>query len=211
MDNIDKITLDVPLFIRLLEYSREDAKTDMDLHDVAENIIKLSKKNKVLGMSNYSDIVKTKKIKVTEQTMADVSGSFESSMTNKPLKRKISTISNFDSKEQDVDEITDASSSGAYDVPLFGRTPKGRKNPLKIDGTDSILNSRAVKDKNFPKWGGPGGKFIKIKDKCKKFPYCNQGDINAIETLRESIENISKKYGLPKSEIEKIVLNELKK
>lgn len=32
----DKITVDVPLFIRLLEYAREDAQTDMDLHNVAE-------------------------------------------------------------------------------------------------------------------------------------------------------------------------------
>ena len=28
----DIISVDVPLFIRLLEYAREDAKTDMDLH-----------------------------------------------------------------------------------------------------------------------------------------------------------------------------------
>jgi hypothetical protein len=40
MDNPrDIIKVDVPLFIRLLEYAREDAQTDMDLHDVAENII----------------------------------------------------------------------------------------------------------------------------------------------------------------------------
>ena len=37
----DKITVDVPLFIRLLEYAREDAKSDMDLHKVTENILKL--------------------------------------------------------------------------------------------------------------------------------------------------------------------------
>lgn len=107
-------------------------------------------------------------------------------------------------------EATDASSSGSYDVPLFGSTPKGRRDPLKIDGPKSIGKSRAVKDKNFPKWGGPQSVFIKIKDKCKKFPYCNQGDINAIEPLREAIENASKKYGLPISEVENIVLNEIK-
>jgi hypothetical protein len=32
MNPKDTITVDVPLFIRLLEYAREDAKTDMDLH-----------------------------------------------------------------------------------------------------------------------------------------------------------------------------------
>jgi molybdenum-dependent DNA-binding transcriptional regulator ModE len=59
--------------------------------------------------------------------------------------------------------------------------------------------------------------FIKIKEKCKKFPYCNQGDINAIEIvneidgLKESIEETSKKYGIPYKEMENIVLNEINK
>ena len=54
----DKITLDVPLFIRLLEYAREDAKTDMDLHKVAENAIALSETGKTLTMGQYDAIVK---------------------------------------------------------------------------------------------------------------------------------------------------------
>jgi Fe-S cluster assembly scaffold protein SufB len=110
----------------------------------------------------------------------------------------------------DLKEVFGGTDAGQYDVPTFGKTPKGRKNPLKIDGEKSVKSSRAVKDKKFPKWGGPGGVFIKIKDKCKKFPYCNQGDINSIEMLKETIEETSKKYGIPKKEIENIVLNEIK-
>ena len=53
----DKITVDVPLFIRLLEYAREDAKTDMDLHNVTEKVISLSTEDKVLTMSDYNSIV----------------------------------------------------------------------------------------------------------------------------------------------------------
>lgn len=59
MNPKDTITVDVPLFIRLLEYAREDAKTDMDLHDVAENIISLSSEGKTLTMSDYESIVGT--------------------------------------------------------------------------------------------------------------------------------------------------------
>jgi hypothetical protein len=55
---VDKITLDVPLFIRLLEYAREDAKTDMDLHKVTENAITLSTTGKTLTMDQYDSIVK---------------------------------------------------------------------------------------------------------------------------------------------------------
>ena len=57
MNPKDIIKVDVPLFIRLLEYAREDAKTDMDLHDVAENIIRLSETGKTLSMSDYDAIV----------------------------------------------------------------------------------------------------------------------------------------------------------
>mgnify|MGYP001129260288 CR=1 FL=1 len=57
MNPKDKICVDVPLFIRLLEYAREDAKTDMDLHNVAENIIELSRGGETLGMQEYSLIV----------------------------------------------------------------------------------------------------------------------------------------------------------
>ncbi|CAB4138625.1 hypothetical protein UFOVP331_185 [uncultured Caudovirales phage] len=50
---IDTITMDVPLFIRMMEFSREDAQSDMDLHDVAEKAISLSNNGKTLTMSDY--------------------------------------------------------------------------------------------------------------------------------------------------------------
>lgn len=56
----DKITVDVPLFIRLLEYAREDAKTDMDLHNVTDRIIELSQSGQTLSMASYDSIVSSK-------------------------------------------------------------------------------------------------------------------------------------------------------
>lgn len=132
------------------------------------------------------------KAQQNEQTMSDSSGSFEAPMSSSPIKRKITTIPN-SKPEAELKEVTDASSSGSYDAP-FGT---GGKNPLKIDGVKSIKNSRAVRDKKFPKWGGPGGKFVEIKAKCKKFPYCNQGDIKALHMYNESIEDVAKEYGIP--------------
>ena len=52
----DTVTMDIPLMIRLFEYAREDAKTDMDLHNVAERLIKLSAGGQTLTMDNYNDI-----------------------------------------------------------------------------------------------------------------------------------------------------------
>lgn len=57
VDEIDTITLDIPLMIRLLEYAREDAQTDMDLHNVAEQLIALSKEVGSLSMDQYDAIV----------------------------------------------------------------------------------------------------------------------------------------------------------
>jgi hypothetical protein len=57
MNPKDTITVDVPLFIRLLEYAKEDAKTDMDLHDAAERAISLSTEGECLGMESYDSIV----------------------------------------------------------------------------------------------------------------------------------------------------------
>jgi len=53
----DVIMMDVPLLIRMLEYAREDAKTDMDLHFAAENLITLSKKGATLTMDDYDTII----------------------------------------------------------------------------------------------------------------------------------------------------------
>ena len=53
----DKVTVDIPLFIRLLEYAREDAKTDMDLHNVAEKAIAASETGKTLTMADYDSLV----------------------------------------------------------------------------------------------------------------------------------------------------------
>jgi hypothetical protein len=55
----DVIKLDVPLFIRLLEYAREDAKSDMDLHELTDNLIEMSSEGRVLSMDDYEFVLPT--------------------------------------------------------------------------------------------------------------------------------------------------------
>jgi hypothetical protein len=198
-NKIDMITMDVPLFIRMLEYAKEDAKTDMDLHIATERALQLSKEKGDLSMECYDNIVGgTKKEEPKEQTMSGSSGAFSAPLGNTPvIKRPIQGISE--------ETGTGVSAGAAYDVS-FSSSPK-HKDPLKIDGVKSIAaRAHYMNKKKLPKWGGPGGVFIKIKEKCKKFPYCNQGDIHAIQTLRESIEEVAKERGLSNNEVEKIVL-----
>lgn len=56
-DTVDTITMDVPLFIRMLEYAREDASADVDLHDVAENAVSLNKQQDILSMDDYDALL----------------------------------------------------------------------------------------------------------------------------------------------------------
>lgn len=56
-NRIDVISVDVPLFIRLLEFAREDATDDMQLHDVAEKLIKLCQDGDIMTMEQYDEIV----------------------------------------------------------------------------------------------------------------------------------------------------------
>ena len=53
----DRVAMDVPLLLRIMEYSKEDAKTDMDLHHVVEKLIELSSSGETLTMANYNDII----------------------------------------------------------------------------------------------------------------------------------------------------------
>jgi len=146
---------------------------------------------------------KINKKETKEQTDASSSGSYSAPAFQEPVRRKL--------KPEEVKEVTDASSSGAYDAPLFGN----RKDPLKINGEKSIKNSRAVKDKNFPKWGGPDAVYVKVKEKCKKFPYCNQGidalELLEIDGLNEAIEEVAKNRGISISEIKKLILKDINK
>jgi len=54
---VDIVSMDVPLFIRMLEFAREDASTDMDLHDLAQKAIKMSSEGEPLTMMHYDELV----------------------------------------------------------------------------------------------------------------------------------------------------------
>jgi len=53
----DIVSFDVPLFIRLLEFAREDATDDATLHKVTENIIQACQDGQVLTMDDYDKLI----------------------------------------------------------------------------------------------------------------------------------------------------------
>jgi hypothetical protein len=67
VDKKDTVTMDIPLLIRVLELTREDIKTDMDLHRVVEKLINIRNKG-MLTMKDYNYIAK-----IHEEVMSQVS------------------------------------------------------------------------------------------------------------------------------------------
>jgi hypothetical protein len=51
----DHITMDVPLLLRVFELVREGAKSDVEVHNIAERLLKIKDRG-ILSMSDYSEI-----------------------------------------------------------------------------------------------------------------------------------------------------------
>tara|TARA_R110002050_G_scaffold106731_5_gene216770 strand:- start:366 stop:1058 length:693 start_codon:yes stop_codon:yes gene_type:complete len=128
--------------------------------------------------------------------------------------------------EEEMDEATTSASAGAFMAPL-GVDPRFTKKKKKEEfdeattaGSSGSYETPQMWAKNAKNWRGaaktqwPGGQFVKIKDKCKKFPYCNQGDINALDLsenkmVKHAIQEVSKKTGKDKNYIKKLVKKEM--
>jgi len=165
---------------------------------------------------------KLKKMEAKEQTDASCSGSFEGPLSMPILKRDIHKL---------AEQMDSSVSAGAmYDGPIgtagasspMDKTKKHRKDPLELDekGETASITAASTKDmistrKGFPRFGGPKTKFVQIDKKCKKFPYCDQGDsgkkfkfINEIDGMNEAMKEAAKKYGITIEEVKKIVIKE---
>jgi hypothetical protein len=51
----DHITMDVPLLLRVFELVREGAKSDVEVHNIAERLLKIKDRG-ILSMSDYAEI-----------------------------------------------------------------------------------------------------------------------------------------------------------
>jgi len=104
-----------------------------------------------------------------------------------------------DTKKVETKEATGSSSTGSYSQPSIWAKSMSKKN---FRGYDKPMV--------------PGGKFVTVKKKCKKFPYCNQGDIKALkifesEVVKNVIKNLAKKHNLSESYVKFIIQNQMGK
>lgn len=140
-------------------------------------------------------------------------------------------------KDKSKDETTTSGSSGQYTGPIsfMGGEPKFKSNVKikrseieeiikeSLSNVDEVTSSSssgayvgpAMWAKNRDNWRGKiktwkGGKFVSVKEKCKKYPYCNQSpeaitltDI-PLDKLDKVFENLSKKTKKPYSYIKRV-------
>jgi hypothetical protein len=145
--------------------------------------------------------------------------------------------------KKETKEATGSGSSGAYSGPVFGgndefwersrsETPKLKESDVeKVEAKEATTSGSVggyetpamwAKSTKKKDWGPsrktqiPGGGFVKVKKKCTKFPYCNQGDINNIkisknESVKEAIERVAKKMGISPNVVMTILEHEYEK
>jgi hypothetical protein len=110
---------------------------------------------------------------------------------------KIETNEDDDITKVEATEATGSGSAGSYETPAAWAKTMKKKDWRGASKTQL-----------------PGGKFVQVKKKCKKFPYCNQGDIKALnifenEILKKVIKRVSEKNNISEQVIKNIIAYEL--
>jgi len=142
------------------------------------------------------------------------------------LKAFLRSILDSKGKKTEPKEVTSTGgSSGSYETLFSGEEPKKveTKEATSTASSGSYETNKIwAKSMSGKHWRNakanymPGAKRVQVKKKCKKFPYCNQGDIGALnifenKMLNNVIKNISNKYDLHEDFIKEIISKEVNK
>jgi len=202
--------------------NEEDKRHFIDYLKNKEDLIEIYK---IIKNSKLSVTDRRKKIKIYLKEPSEINDFFNSILNSKTTKKHENT------------EATGSGSAGGYSMPLFSTT-KGdvvdgvktvREEVEKVETKEATSSSSsgqysqpAIWAKSLSKknWKGastkymPGAKRVQVKKKCKKFPYCNQGDISSLkifenENVQTAIESVSSIYNLDKKIISKIIQQQI--
>lgn len=135
-DNVseDIISMNAPTYLRSLEFAREDAKEDVDLHKVTENAVALSKEHPI-RMKEYDELVKLENGGVDEYADGGQFFSYEP---------KEYDIQEFICKEQDLADVL----SNNGDMTRLGKI---RICKAKINLAEDKLKN-ATSDREVEAW-----------------------------------------------------------
>jgi hypothetical protein len=140
-------------------------------------------------------------------------------------------------KKKETKEATGSGSAGGFLAPV-GFNPNSKfvkdsfkETPKKVETKEATGSGSAgayvtpaawAKSTKKKHWRGksktqiPGGQFVQVKKECKTFPYCNQGDINALNLTNEQkldkiVSELSEKYNISEQYIKKLLIQNLHK
>jgi hypothetical protein len=178
-DKVDTITMDVPLFIRMLEYSREDAAEDMDLHDVTEKAISLGKERGILQMDDYDEIIGTTE-KVNEVNLKQSKLSSAEYQKAKKLKDFKASDWKWNADEDLYTKVNEGELTEAF-------VPSNIKEFAKRKGVSSLVNKVAGWAEKVGK-GIRGGTAIGMNYSTLILDMTHQGSEIRINTNNDTVE-----------------------
>lgn len=126
-DPVDTVTLDIPLFLLLLEYARENSKDDLDLHELTEKANKLGKERGILSSNDYNEIVDEENLPkednegetISENAQFRLKEGVRKALFSKPLKEEKKTKTKDDKGGEELE-----SSVSIEDTPAESEAPK---------------------------------------------------------------------------------------
>jgi hypothetical protein len=191
VDDSEKISKMYNILVRQL---KKGIKVEME-HEMGLKKAKKIAMDHLKEDPKYYD--KLEKVESKEATGSGSAGGFLGPVGFNPQSDFVKRSFEETPKKVETKEATGASSAGAYDAPGF--------EDVKMKGKHERGSGRSYKKTQIP-----GGKFVQVKKKCKKFPYCNQGDIKALnifenENLKEVIKQVSKKYNISEQVVKNII------
>jgi len=137
----DTVTMDIPLVMRMMEYAREDASTDMDLHHVVEKMIELGKDGRTLSMQDYGSIVEIQNEQIVSELGATGSAisSVAQAQTLSPTTKPAATTQQ---TQANTSPTTASTSSSPTTQPASNTAPL---NPDEQAALDKIMTNAGLK------------------------------------------------------------------
>jgi hypothetical protein len=223
---MDHISEDPKYYDKLSKMETKDIKDNQNDKEMVDGIIDIIKQIK--DTSNRKEVTQNMIKKLKREKVNFDQEDFLKRCSFKQIKKS------------EPKEATGSGSSGAYSGPVFGgndefwersrsETPKLKESDVeKVEAKEATTTGSSggyetpamwAKSTTKKDWGPSrktqykGGSFVKIKKKCTKFPYCNQGDITNLklsknESVKEAIKRVASKLNIDESVIITILEHE---
>lgn len=193
----------------------ETGKSRPKVYDLTEGEYFLGYLNETKDLKKIYELIKNKKLSNNKIKQEIKTYLKDPEKVNEFLKAILKVR-----KKETKEAMVSGGAVGMFDTNAF--TKEEFKEATTTDSSGSYETNKIwAKSMNKKHWRNakanimPGAKRVQVKKKCKRFPYCNQGDIKALnifegEIYENILEKISRETGLDRNYIENIIEIETK-